>query len=329
MTQKCVVLVIVFFIGIYSLGNSAHCLHVTCASDVENILQSKKIWLHMQLEQTERGIVKDSLRFSIDTPCVTLQSWRATRNPVVVYDQAFRKNKKLLIDSCDCWLQLDFVLQQPMLCEQSLRQSCVYVACLVCQHDNTTMPVNVCVPLWREANVLACECRQDVCDDEFLQSNTCAMFINQRQDAVDGEFKILDTLERNWREVRCEWEHGLRTTTFKKYYVLLIMVMFAYLMGLLWLSPLARLVVIDFLFFDCGKVLLFVWLLCTTTFLYSIMPVWFVRMLQLLVVFCAASYFSISALYATFLKRKWYGLLGSILFSSCLPLCVRVIIAFL
>ena len=81
------------------LTSDLEAFDITIVNSITDIIARQKIRLRIKLDDSEQGIVHDTLRFSIDTPIVTLKNWQASVQPTIMHRLAGKSQRQVYTES--------------------------------------------------------------------------------------------------------------------------------------------------------------------------------------------------------------------------------------
>lgn len=81
------------------LTSDLEAFDVTVVNSITDIIAHQKIRLRIKLDDAEQGVVHDTLRFSIDTPIVTLKNWHASVQPTIMHHLAGKSQRQVYTES--------------------------------------------------------------------------------------------------------------------------------------------------------------------------------------------------------------------------------------
>lgn|GEM_PF-4438157 len=115
---------------------------IVVTNGILDIQESKKICVRLLLENDEKFIYKDTIRFSIDVPDIALTYWTPSIHSTHKYIPSFRRGQKIYTESFSGELTIDFVTKDIVGQKKSLEMASIYVAAVVGKDRDISSPVN-------------------------------------------------------------------------------------------------------------------------------------------------------------------------------------------
>jgi hypothetical protein len=142
---------ICIFLYIFLNGNVfALSMHIT--NDNIDMINSKKICMRVNFDQSEKALYKDALCISIDSPFIELRGWHTAAQIPAYYVSTFKKNKKLFVESFNLDLLIDFDSSDVQKQINALHMATLSISSLILTKNETTKAENVIIPL-NESNI--------------------------------------------------------------------------------------------------------------------------------------------------------------------------------
>jgi len=122
-------------------------LSVEITNDFDDMVLSKKIWVRLSFDEKVRGVVKNSLQFSVDHMPMRLISWHPLPHAVKVFSESFKRTKALFTDSFTGWLSFSCDEKNIEKLKNDLSDVHLYLSCFIMSKKGTVQPWTAHVPL--------------------------------------------------------------------------------------------------------------------------------------------------------------------------------------
>lgn len=126
-----------------TLPSRLHPFTVTVCTTANDIVKHRKILLRINLGPHERGILRDTLRFSVDTPSISLNQWQTSQQPSIVHPGIGKQQRALYTESFSATIAVS--IDKHAL--DKLESTMVCVAAFSLSKEGTMSAQTVAVPL--------------------------------------------------------------------------------------------------------------------------------------------------------------------------------------
>ena len=330
MNKKSLVSVWFIFLMI-TKGSVVSGVELAITNDISDILNSKKICLHLSFGPNDQAVLYNSLSFSIDSPLITVASWTWNKNPSMQYVVGFKRVKKLYAESMGCELALNFDMVEKKSMLKHLSEASLYFSCIVLDKNGTSRPISLLkaiddgfsiVDTMTLNNMLNFDLIKTFTADALSNKNNAEKLLKQpRQPAQLTENIVIDHLKDIW----CELTNRLKNFFSSMNYIFWYTVILILTLGLLFKRAKQQTGLWET---EARRLFVMLWLLWTYSFLSATIPSHIFFTIFAILLVPIAMYYIFTARTETTLD-KLKSFIGFALAMSILPLLIKAFLMFM
>ena len=183
------------FLYVFLYWHNAFSFEVEMISSQEEILNSQQIFLKFSCNENELGVEKHSMYFSVDSISMKLLSWHSIDQSISVWNLILKKTQLIFSSGCTLCLTWFCYFKDQNKIENLLRQTVLYIACLVVCANGTMKLHTKSISLFRE-NVNS----SNILDNENVKKNIHTQLKNnqvlwQKTTNIFEEFLLVEKME--------------------------------------------------------------------------------------------------------------------------------------
>lgn len=193
--------IVFYYVCLITFFSSTHhdvkAFDTTVTNSITDIVARQKIQLRIRLDATEQGIFHDTLRFSVDTPSISLNGWRTSVQPISNHLSG-KYARPLYAESFFATLAISV----PKSSLPKLASASICVASFVLTKEGKICAKTVTTPLGNESQKDAIETTstvlsnmQTTTDNKPYQSSTPSPLPTHK---LLKEFSVVDGLSTLW-----------------------------------------------------------------------------------------------------------------------------------
>jgi hypothetical protein len=242
-------LLTMFSLGVAGISG----LSVYITNDNTDMINAKKICVHLSFDPGEVALYKDTLCISVDAPDLELKGWRTTAQAPAAYASTFKKQRRLFTESFNLEILIDFEKNNRQAQMDVLSVANVSVSSLILTNQGTNKAENVVVPLKTtnvaEDLVLTVTTSGPIFASEYtstlLPYQRSFEFFKGNERLVGkqdiNEVLVIDRMKELWRVASTKVVARTAAISFYKWYLVLWVLLL--LLLLRWLYPIFRFVI--------------------------------------------------------------------------------------
>ncbi len=302
------------------------CFTVEVTSRPEDIATNATLWISISLTNQQRGIIKDSLRFSVDSPDIHITAWSHTAQSTDFFLPSSKKTVRLFPGAVSGWLDLSFNSHDYNKILSLLEQSSLYVSCFVLSHQGSIKPLCTRVTLNKEQTpTKSLPSEVEIIEQSSAFSLPSAFPLTQD---FESDFRYIDRLSQQYVYLFSALSGLFHSIHYWLFFVCLLMLLIV--TTYIKIPYVRRYIPYSFIWFG-RDIMVLLWFLIMAFCLYSLRwlltPAWALLVFSVFV-FVLGGYILFSSNNEKYFVGRFKSLIGMMSGSFLLPLLVQVWLLF-